>query len=115
MALATTVNPQVTDAVTQVTVGNLGLGPSVPTVQSYLSATQSQGTIFASAVRRQEQLAIASLAATVKGTMGILALSGRRRPAPAPPAKEAPLRDLSEIDVKPVDKEAEMFKDCHVR
>lgn len=89
------VNSQVTDAITQVTVHDIANGPSVGAVGSYVTSSQAQNTVFASAVRRQEQLAIAGMAATVKGAMQILSISKRCTP-PAPMA----LADESEEPVK---------------
>jgi len=90
--MANAVEAQVSDAVAEANLVTIGNGIPVSSTQSILASTSAQGTVFASAVRQQRELAIAGLAATVKGAARILALS-RRQPAldlaPAPMAAAA--------------------------
>ncbi len=101
--MADNVNAAITDAVTHANVTTLGSGQALAADQSYLASSQFHATIFASAVREQRQLAMASLAATIKGVAQILALSRgappgsaafrgpeQPQPRPEPAAEPAP-------------------------
>ena len=86
--MANAVEAQVTDAVAEANFATIGNGIPLSSTQSFLASTSAQGTVFASAVRQQRELAIAGLAATVKGAAQILALS---RPQPALDLAPAPM------------------------
>ncbi|HYB57310.1 MAG TPA: RebB family R body protein [Alphaproteobacteria bacterium] len=82
--MANAVEAQVTDAVAEANLATIGNGIPLSSTQSFLASTSAQGTVFASAVRQQRELAIAGLAATVKGAAQILALSRRQPERPTP-------------------------------
>lgn len=66
-----TVNPQVTDGVTQANVSVLANTPSYALAQSELALAQSQGVLFANMVSTQQQQAIAGSAAITKGIVNL--------------------------------------------
>ncbi len=72
MSEHTSVNPQITDAVTQANVTVLGSGPAVSTVQAQLSLSQAQGVLFANMVNNQQQLAMAGQASMIGGILKLL-------------------------------------------
>lgn len=78
--MANAVEAQVSDAVAEANLVTIGNGIPLSSTQSILASTSAQGTVFASAVRQQRELAIAGLAATVRGAAQILAVA-RRQPA----------------------------------
>ncbi len=65
--MADTVNPQITDSITQVNVKNLGDAPSMAMGHIYQTMAHSTGIMFENAVNAQHQLNLASQAATVTG------------------------------------------------
>jgi len=71
MALPTPVNGQITDAVTQANVKVLGDAPAMAMGALYQSLSHSTGILFENAVGSQQQLAIASQAATNQGVIQI--------------------------------------------
>ncbi|HEY9080998.1 RebB family R body protein [Magnetovibrio sp.] len=71
MALPTPVNGQITDAVTQANVKVLGDAPAMAMGALYQSMSHSTGILFENAVSSQQQLAIASQAATNQGVIQI--------------------------------------------
>jgi hypothetical protein len=89
--MANAVEAQVSDAVAEANLVTIGNGIPVSSTQSLLASTSAQGTVFASAVRLQREMAIAGLAATVKGAAQILALSRRQPARPAPDLASAPV------------------------
>lgn len=62
-----TVNPQITDGITQANVSVLANTPSYALAQAELALAQSQGVLFANMVSGQQQQAIAGSAAVTKG------------------------------------------------
>ena len=71
MALPTPMNGMITDAVTQTNVQVLGSAPSMAMGAIYQSLSHSTGILFENAVSSQQQLAIASQAATNQGVLQI--------------------------------------------
>jgi len=71
MALPTPVNGQITDAVTQANVKVLGDAPAMAMGALYQSMSHSTGILYENAVSSQQQLAIASQAATNQGVIQI--------------------------------------------
>jgi len=71
MALPTPVNGQITDAVTQANVKVLGDAPAMAMGALYQSLSHSTGILFENAVSSQQQLGIASQAATNQGVIQI--------------------------------------------
>jgi len=71
MALPTPVNGQITDAVTQSNVKVLGDAPAMAMGALYQSLSHSTGILYENAVSSQQQLAIASQAATNQGVIQI--------------------------------------------
>lgn len=71
MALPTPVNGQITDAVTQTNVKVLGDAPAMAMGALYQSLSHSTGILFENAVSSQQQLGIASQAATNQGVIQI--------------------------------------------
>ncbi len=63
----TTVNPQITDAVTQSNVNVLGQAPAMAMGTLYQSLAHSTGLLFENAVAAQQQQAIVAQAATTQG------------------------------------------------
>ncbi|MBL4614622.1 MAG: RebB family R body protein [Magnetovibrio sp.] len=71
MALPTPVNGQITDAVTQTNVKVLGDAPAMAMGALYQAMSHSTGILFENAVSSQQQLGIASQAATNQGVIQI--------------------------------------------
>ena len=71
MAMPTPVNGMITDAVTQTNVKVLGDAPAMAMGAIYQSLSHSTGILFENAVGSQQQLAIASQAATNQGVIQI--------------------------------------------
>jgi hypothetical protein len=72
--MATTVNPQITDAVTQSNVKVVGEAPAMALGNVYQSAAHSTGIMFENAVNTQNQQNILGQAATTQGVMQIYSL-----------------------------------------
>ena len=66
-----TVNPQITDAVTQTNVKVVGEAPAISMGSIYQSIAYSTGILFQNAVTAQQQQNIAALAATNQGIIQI--------------------------------------------
>ena len=71
MAMPTPVNGMITDSVTQANVKVLGDAPAMAMGAMYQSPSHSTGILFENAVSSQQQLAIASQAATNQGVIQI--------------------------------------------
>ena len=71
MAMPTPVNGMITDAVTQTNVKVLGDAPAMAMGAIYQSLSHSTGILFENAVSSQQQLGIASQAATNQGVIQI--------------------------------------------
>ena len=71
MALPTPMNGQITDAVTQSNVQVLGSAPAMAMGAIFQSLSHSTGILYENAVSSQQQLAIASQAATNQGVLQI--------------------------------------------
>jgi len=71
MAMPTPVNGQITDAVTQTNVKVLGEAPAMAMGAIYQALSHSTGILFENAVSSQQQLGIASQAATNQGVIQI--------------------------------------------
>jgi len=71
MAMPTPVNGMITDAVTQSNVKVLGDAPAMAMGAIYQSLSHSTGILFENAVSSQQQLGIASQAATNQGVIQI--------------------------------------------
>lgn len=71
MALPTPVNGQITDAVTQSNVKVVGDAPAMAMGAIYQSLAHSTGILYENATSSQQQLAIASQAATNQGVIQI--------------------------------------------
>ena len=71
MAEVTSVNSQITDAVSQSSVAVLGEAPAMAMANIYQSMAHSTGLMFANAVNSQQQLNLTSQAST---TMGVTTL-----------------------------------------
>lgn len=71
MAMPTPVNGMITDAVTQTNVKVLGDAPAMAMGAIYQSLSHSTGILFENAVTSQQQLGIASQAATNQGVIQI--------------------------------------------
>ncbi len=67
MAALDTVNPQVTDSITQANVKNLGDAPAMAVAHLYQTMAHSTGIMFENQVNAQHQLNLAGQAATVTG------------------------------------------------
>ncbi|CAA7195232.1 antirepresssor protein RebB [Chryseobacterium nematophagum] len=72
--MAQTVNPQITDAVTQANVKVVGEAPAVALGNVYQSAAHSTGIMFENAVNAQNQQNILGQAATTQGIMQIYSI-----------------------------------------
>jgi hypothetical protein len=72
MADPTTVNPQVTDSVTQANTKVLGDAPAMAMGNIFLALAQSSGILFENSVNAQQQLNIAAQAATTLGVSTLL-------------------------------------------
>jgi len=71
MALPTPMNGMITDSVTQANVQVLGSAPSMAMGAIFQSLSHSTGILYENAVSSQQQLAIASQAATNQGVLQI--------------------------------------------
>lgn len=85
MAFPTSVNDQVTDAITQSNVKVLGESPAVAMSNLYQTMAHSTGLAFENAVSSQNQQAVLAQSATVQGVMQIYSLDVTATPV-APPA-----------------------------
>ena len=74
MAMPTPVNGQITDAVTQSNVKVLGDAPAMAMGAIFQSLAHSTGILYENAVSSQQQLAIASQAATNQGVIQIYSI-----------------------------------------
>lgn len=74
MAIPTAVNGQITDAVTQSNVKVLGDAPAMAMGAIYQSLGHSTGILYENAVSAQQQLGIASQAATNQGVIQIYSM-----------------------------------------
>ena len=72
--MATVVNEQITDAVTQTNVKVVAEAPAVALGNVYQTAAHSTGIMFENAVNNQNQQNILSQAATTQGVMQIYSL-----------------------------------------
>jgi hypothetical protein len=72
--MATTVNSQITDAVTQSNVKVVGESPAMALGNVYQTAAHSTGIMFENAVNTQNQQNILGQAATTQGVMQIYSL-----------------------------------------
>ncbi|EJL68703.1 MULTISPECIES: RebB family R body protein [Chryseobacterium] len=72
--MATTVNEQITDAVTQSNVKVVAEAPAVALGNVYQAAAHSTGIMFENAVNSQNQQNILSQAATTQGVMQIYSM-----------------------------------------
>ncbi|MDH6250309.1 hypothetical protein M2347_000036 [Chryseobacterium sp. H1D6B] len=72
--MATTVSPQITDAVTQSNVKVVGEAPAVALGNVYQAAAHSTGIMFENAVNSQNQQNILGQAATTQGVMQIYSI-----------------------------------------
>ncbi|OSQ30286.1 RebB family R body protein [Thalassospira sp. MCCC 1A03138] len=60
------VSHQISDAVSLVNVGTLGVGPAYATLQSMLAQSQAQGVLMANMVSGQRQLSMTGMATLTK-------------------------------------------------
>ena len=74
MAYPTSVNDQITDAVTQANVKVLGDAPAMALGSMYQALAHSTGILFENATSSQQQLGIASQAATNQGVIQIYSM-----------------------------------------
>jgi hypothetical protein len=74
MAIPTPVNGQITDAVTQANVKVVGEAPAMAMGAIYQSLAHSTGILYENATSSQQQLAIASQAATNQGVIQIYSI-----------------------------------------
>lgn len=88
MAFPTSVNDQVTDAITQSNVKVLGESPAVAMSNLYQTMAHSTGLAFENAVSSQNQQAVLAQSATVQGVMQIYSLDATA--APVAPAADKP-------------------------
>lgn len=72
--MATTVNSQITDAVTQSNVKVVGEAPAMALGNVYQTAAHSTGIMFENAVNTQNQQNILGQAATTQGVMQIYSM-----------------------------------------
>lgn len=72
--MADTVNPQITDAVTQSNLKVVGEAPAMALGQVYQATAHSLSILFENAVQAQQQQAILAQAATTQGVMQIYSL-----------------------------------------
>lgn len=72
--MSQTVNPQITDAVTQSNVKVVGEAPAVALGNVYQAAAHSTGIMFENAVNSQNQQNILGQAATTQGVMQIYSM-----------------------------------------
>ncbi|ALR30045.1 MULTISPECIES: RebB family R body protein [Chryseobacterium] len=72
--MATVVNPQITDAVTQSNVKVVGEAPAMALGNVYQTAAHSTGIMFENAVNTQNQQNILGQAATTQGVMQIYSI-----------------------------------------
>jgi hypothetical protein len=86
MAYPTSVNSQITDAVTQAGVHVLGVAPAVAVGNLYQATAQALANAAHNATLAQQQLSITAQAATTAGVALIYAQAGvRPAAAPEPP------------------------------
>lgn len=69
-----TVNPQITDAVTQVNVKVVAKSPAMAMGSLYQTASHSTGLMFENAVAAQQQMNVTAQAATTQGVMQIYSI-----------------------------------------
>ena len=98
-----TVNPQITDAVTQSNVKVVGEAPAMAMGMIYQSIAQATGILFQNAVAAQQQQAIAAQAATNQGIMQIYSVdtasaAGATAGIDAPPHQALLLRAQQATD-----------------
>jgi hypothetical protein len=74
MAIPTAVNGQITDAVTQANVKVVGDAPAMAMGAIFQSLAHSTGILYENATSSQQQLAIASQAATNQGVIQIYSI-----------------------------------------
>ncbi|AXS41810.1 RebB family R body protein [Breoghania sp. L-A4] len=72
---STTVNPQVTDAVTQTNTGVLGEAPAMAMGNLYQTLAHSTGILMENAVAAQQQAAVLAQAAANQGVIQIYTLN----------------------------------------
>jgi Killing trait len=75
MAEPTTVNPQITDAVTQSNIKVVGEAPAYAMGSIYQALAHSTGILFENAIAAQQQQNILAIAATNQGIMQLYALN----------------------------------------
>lgn len=77
MSADTTVNPQITDSITQANVKVLGDGPAMAMGSIYQSLAHSTGLLFENAVAAQQQQSVLAQAATNVGVMQLYSLAAQ--------------------------------------
>ncbi|MCJ9429354.1 RebB family R body protein [Kordiimonas marina] len=75
MAIPTSVNSQITDAVTQSNLQVLGMAPAMASSFIYQSMAHSAGIMFQNSVQAQQRASIAGQAATNLGVMQIYSVN----------------------------------------
>ncbi|WP_240811654.1 RebB family R body protein [Brevundimonas sp. M20] len=85
MAYPTSVNSQITDAVTQANVKVVGEAPAMALGSLYQSAAHSLGIMFENAVTAQQNQNIMAQAATTQGVIALYRSSGLTPPPSAAP------------------------------
>ncbi len=98
--MATTVNPQITDAVTQTNVKVVAESPAFAMSSIYQALGHSTGILFENAVAAQQQQNMVALAATNQGIMQIYSVdtvagTGASNNAPSPEALNAQVLQAS--------------------
>lgn len=90
-----TVNPQITDGLTQANVTVLGHGPGYAIAQTELALAQSQSVLFANMVSTQQQQALANSAAVTQGIVQLF--SGNKSSSDGASSSAKALENLTNI------------------
>jgi hypothetical protein len=85
MAFPTSVNDQITDAVTETNVKVLGEAPAMAMGALYQAMAHSSGMMFENSVNAQQQVNMLMQAATAQGVMLLYSLNGLTPPAVTTP------------------------------
>ncbi|MBI2512663.1 MAG: RebB family R body protein [Opitutae bacterium] len=81
MAYPTSVNSQITDAVSQANLLTVGSAPAVALGSLYVTTTHALGLAAHNATTNQQLLSITAQAATTRGVAKLISLAPRRQPS----------------------------------
>ncbi len=77
LSLQDQVSHQISDAVSQVNVGTIGVGPAYATLQAMLAQSQAQGVLMANMVSGQRQLSMTGMATLTKSIEQMMSRQNR--------------------------------------